>query len=131
MSEAARSEAMAKLVTKLDGIQAGQAKLQESFDKMIAILAKPRPAAAASGASGGGAIFPNYGRSKGTPVAGASKQDLEFYKRGCERTLADPSKANWHAREEILLKAINAELGISDAPPPAADGPPPAGDAAF
>lgn len=57
-----------------------------------------------------GAVFPNYGRSKGMPVSGASKQDLEFYASGCRRTLEDPSKERWHEKERQLLAAIEAEL---------------------
>lgn len=57
-----------------------------------------------------GAVFPNYGRSKGASVAGASKQDLEFYASGCRRTLDDPSKERWHEKERQLLAAIEAEL---------------------
>ena len=70
--------------------------------------------------SASGAVFPNYGRSKGQPVAGASAQDLEFYRKGCERTLGDPEKARWHDKERALLTAIEAELakhGAADAPP--------------
>lgn len=57
-----------------------------------------------------GAVFPNYGRAKGAPVAGASVQDLEFYRSGCLRSLADPAKANFHAKEKALLAAIDDEL---------------------
>ncbi|MEW5854611.1 MAG: hypothetical protein AB2A00_37895 [Myxococcota bacterium] len=77
-----------------------------------------RPAAArpAAGGGGGGMVFPNYGRSKGMPISGASAQDLEFYANGCRRTLADPNKARWHDKERELLAAIEAEMerqGIS------------------
>jgi hypothetical protein len=66
------------------------------------------PGAAAPSSSG--AVFPGYGRSKGMPVSGASKGDLEFYRNGCERTLSDPSKERFHAKERALLAAIEAEL---------------------
>lgn len=126
------SDAKTEAMTKLDAILAGQVRLQESFDKVLAALVKPR---AAASATGGGAVFPNYGRSKGTPVAGATKQDLEFYRNGALRTLADPGKARWHDREKALLAAICAELGepVPDLGPPPADddGPPPADDVAF
>lgn len=59
---------------------------------------------------GSGAVFPNYGRSKGAPVAGASMQDLEFYAKGAVRSLNDPSKSRWHDKERTLLDAINAEI---------------------
>jgi hypothetical protein len=58
----------------------------------------------------GGAVFPQYGRSKGQPVGGASRQDLEFYATGCRRTLADPSKSRFHDKERALLAEIEAEL---------------------
>lgn len=61
-------------------------------------------------ASSGGMTFPNYGRSKGQPIEGASVQDLEFYASGSRRSLADPSKSRWHDRERELLAAIEAEL---------------------
>jgi len=66
--------------------------------------------AAPVASSTSGAVFPNYGRSKGQPVVGASVQDLEFYRKGCERTLADPGKARWHDKERALLAAIETEL---------------------
>lgn len=70
----------------------------------------PRAAPASSG-GGGGMVFPNYGRSKGAPIAGASAGDLEFYAGGCRRTLSDPGKARWHDKERELLAAIEAEMG--------------------
>lgn len=58
-----------------------------------------------------GMVFPDYGRAKGCPVAGASVKDLEFYRNGCLRTLGDPEKARFHDKERALLAAIEAELG--------------------
>ena len=79
--------------------------------------------------SGGGMVFPPYGRSKGAPIAGASVQDLEYYISGSRRSLDDPSKARWHDKERTLLAAMEAELarqrgggssdgGGSESPPP-------------
>lgn len=87
-----------------------------------------RPAAAAG--RGSGMLLPNYGRSKGQPVAGASLQDLEFYASGARRTLGDPSKARWHEKERQLLAAIEAEVARQrgDAEPPHDGGIPPPGD---
>jgi hypothetical protein len=85
-------------------------------------------------------VFPPYGRSKGAPIAGASRQDLEFYANGCRRTLNDPSKSRWHDKERVLLAAIEAELarngggGHTDYDRPPAtdyDGPPPSEDLPF
>lgn len=68
----------------------------------------PRPAPKPAAQSG--AKFPNYGTAKNQPVAGATKRDLEFYRGGCVRTLADPSKSNFHERDRQLLAAIDDEL---------------------
>ena len=90
----------------------------------------PEPAARRAAPSGGGSgeVFPNYGRSKGMPIQGASMQDLEFYANGCRRTLGDPGKARFHDKERALLAAIEAEVarqqggggggGSSEPPPP-------------
>ena len=63
-----------------------------------------------SGGGGGGEVFPNYGRSKGAPIHGASMGDLEFYANGARRTLGDPAKARFHDKERALLAAIEAEI---------------------
>ncbi len=91
-----------------------------------------RPAAGGAG-GGDGTLLPNYGRSKGMPVYGASLQDLEFYANGSRRSLADASKARWHDKEKQLLATIEGEIARQrgeDPPPPSDDeGPPPPGDA--
>ncbi len=95
--------------------------------------AATRAAPAARPPSGGGAegmVLPNYGRSKGMPIRGASRQDLEFYANGARRTLADPGKARFHDKERGLLQAIEAELARQQGGPPA-DEPPPPGDDDF
>ncbi|MDP1822754.1 MAG: hypothetical protein Q8L48_05920 [Archangium sp.] len=117
-----------------------------AFDAMVIgatpMSAAPRAAAAARPAASAGRpapagasdgmLLPNYGRSKGMPVVGASVQDLEFYANGSRRSLADPSKARWHDKEKQLLAAIEAEIARQrgeDPPPPSSDdGPPPPGD---
>lgn len=91
------------------------------------------PSGASAGGGGGGdlsgGVLPNYGRSKGMPVRGASMQDLEFYLNGCKRTLNDPSKARFHDKERQLMAQLEAEIarqgggGSRDD-----DGPPPPGD---
>lgn len=77
-----------------------------------------------------GMLLPNYGRSKGQPVVGASLQDLEFYANGSRRSLNDPSKARWHDKEKQLLAAIEGEIARQrgEEPPPSDDGIPPPGD---
>ena len=103
--------------------------------------AAPRRAAASGGSGGGGGgggggageVFPNYGRSKGAPIRGASMGDLEYYANGAKRSLNDPSKSRWHDRERQLLAAIEAEIarqrGGGDGG--GEDGPPPHGDDDF
>lgn len=97
--------------------------------------AAPSPRRAASSGGGGGSsgevsVFPNYGRSKGAPIRGASTGDLEFYANGARRSLADPSKSRWHDRERALLASIEAEVarqrggeagGPDNEPPPHGD----------
>jgi hypothetical protein len=70
----------------------------------------PRPESRAPTSVNSGAVFPPYGRSKGAPVAGASVNDLEFYRNGCLRTLADESKSRWHDKERELAAVIRAEM---------------------
>jgi hypothetical protein len=81
---------------------------------------------------GGGMLLPNYGRSKGQPIVGASLQDLEFYANGSRRSLADPSKARFHEKEKVMLAALEAEIarqrGGSPEAPPSDDVPPPGDD---
>ncbi len=75
--------------------------------------AAPRRAYSSGGGAsggGGGEVFPNYGRSKGGPIRGATMQDLEYYANGARRSLADPSKSRWHDKERALLAAIEAEI---------------------
>jgi hypothetical protein len=61
-------------------------------------------------ASNGGAVFPNYGKSKGQPIAGASERDLAYYRNGALRSIADPAKTRWREKEQTLLAAIEAEM---------------------
>jgi len=80
-------------------------------------------------------VFPPYGRSKGLPIAGASRGDLDFYANGSRRSLSDPSKARFHDKERAMLAAIDAEIarqggggGGSGGGSDFDDGPPPHGD---
>jgi hypothetical protein len=97
----------------------------------------PAPAPARSGGGGSSGplptTLPNYGRSKGAPIQGASQGDLEFYANGARRSLADPGKARFHDKERALLEAIDQELqrqrgggsggsgGEGEGPPPHTD----------
>jgi len=84
-----------------------------------------RPAAAAAPAAGGdtsGGVFPNYGRSKGGAIRGATRGDLEYYANGARRSLNDPAKARWHDKERQLLAQIEAELARQGAEDPGGEG---------
>ena len=87
------------------------------LDRIAVALEKggSRPAAAPSGgqgrnAEGGGMVLPPYGRNKGQQIRGQSIADLEWYRGGCEKSLADPAKARWHDKERELLAVIEAEI---------------------
>lgn len=117
MSSDAKTAAMEKLEeisTKLDALAA-----------MVAALGKAAPRASSSG--GDGLTLPNYGKSKGMPIAGASMQDLEYYASGARRSIADPSKARWHDQEKRLIAALEAEIArqsggyVPSEPPPHTD----------
>lgn len=101
-------QALAKLQEMIELLSTIRVYLRDASD--AAPKAPSSPASASGGATGSGATFPNYGRSKGQPVAGATKQDLEYYAAGCRRTLSDPAKGKYHDKERALLAAIEAEL---------------------
>ncbi len=128
---------------KVEQVRVGTAfKEGDGFRLVLGELAiggaQDRPAAAARPAASGAPSsageptqFPNYGRSKNAPIAGASEQDLEYYANGARRSLADPSKARWHEKERALLAAIEKELARQRGEPPGPGGsgePPPPGD---
>jgi hypothetical protein len=97
--------------------------------------AAPAPAAPISPAGLGPlpTVFPPYGRSKGAPIAGASRSDLDYYANGSRRSLSDPSKTRFHDKERAMLAAIEAEIqrqggapassggGFDEDPPPPQD----------
>ena len=122
-------------VTRADGgvehVRVGTAvKSGESFtltlEPLTIRLEAPR-AGTRSGPKGPSSdlVFPNYGRSKGMPIAGASMQDLEFYANGSRRSLADPSKARFHEKERVLLGAIEAEIARQKGGETSSEGPGP------
>lgn len=79
--------------------------------KAVAAPARaPARSAAPVSSSGLPTVFPNYGRSKGAPIEGATQQDLEYYAAGAHRSLNDPSKERFHEKERALLQAIEQEL---------------------
>ena len=112
MSDIVKAAAWTRLVDAATDFAAGRTKEQgQTLSNAAKAWATVCDADVKPKAAPLGLTFPNYGRSKGLPVAGASKGDLEFYRNGCVRTLEDPSKARWHDKEKQLLAAIDAELG--------------------
>lgn len=58
--------------------------------------------------------LPGYGRTAGQPIATASVEDCRFYERGCLKSLDDPSKERWHAKEQLMLEALRARLAEAE-----------------
>ena len=121
---------VAKLEELVKGLAAWKASAEATRQREAS-----RPAA--TGGEADVLTLPNYGRSKGQPVRDASMQDLQFYRSGCERSLNDPIKARFHAKEQMLLEAIDPEIarqagggsgrydGHEDPPSPSDDDAPP------
>lgn len=61
-------------------------------------------------------VFPKYGRNKEGAIRGATTEDLEYYANGARKSLADPEKTRWHAKEQALLDAIEAEIQRQNGP---------------
>lgn len=80
------------------------------------------PRAAASSNARLPTTFPNYGKAKGQPIAGATREDLEYYANGARRSLADPAKARWKEQETSLLAAIENELSNPSTTPSGGQG---------
>jgi hypothetical protein len=99
------------------------ATLEEISAKLDMVLAKLDGQRRQAPANNGEPVFPNYGRSKGQPVRGADIGDLEFYASGCRRTLDDPNKSQYHAKDRALLLAIEEEIQRQNG-----DGPDPLGE---
>jgi hypothetical protein len=85
-------------------------KVREIHRAMCGTTSQPRCGNAPQRqAEGLPTTFPNYGRQRGQEIQGATAADLDYYASGCRRTLADPAKSRWHAREQTLLTAIEQE----------------------
>ncbi len=91
-----------------EGTDALLALMREMNGKLDRLLtgganAAPRGGNAAGGGDfgGGSGTFPNYGRSKGQPIAGATEQDLDYYAAGARRSLGDPAKSRFHDKEGL------------------------------
>jgi hypothetical protein len=51
-----------------------------------------------------------FGAAKGTPLTQASAKSLAWYEAALAASVADPAKARWRARNEVLLAQVRAEL---------------------
>jgi hypothetical protein len=51
-----------------------------------------------------------FGAAKGTPLTQASAKTLAWYEAALAASVADPAKARWRARNEVLLAQVRAEL---------------------
>lgn len=100
-------EKINRILDELAELRAGQAEIKAALASRPAVAA---PSAPRSTGGGGSGVLPNYGRAKGQPIVGASIGDLEYYAAGCRRSLDNPDKAKWHAKERDLLAAIEAEI---------------------
>lgn len=99
---------VARIADALEGIREDLARREERRLKQAGAIPSGAPPRATGGNGGvSGVVFPNYGRSKGEPVKGATMQD---YAAGARRSLADPGKARFHDKERALLAAIEAEI---------------------
>lgn len=78
----------------------------------------PRESGSRPPAATGPATFPNFGKWKGESISGASAEALEFHLGSARRSLADPEKARYHAKESALIGAIEAELARQRKAPP-------------
>lgn len=97
-----------------DDIKAQLQRIETKLDQLLALAAGK--AVFGNQPAAGGAVFPPYGRSKGMPVKGAPAGDLTFYRNGAMRSLADPAKSRFHAKEKALLDAIEAEMKAQGIP---------------
>lgn len=91
-------------------LQLGELTIGSSYAPAEAPRARAASSGGAAAGGGDGMVFPNYGRSKGAPILGATMSDLEFYRNGAMRSLGDPGKERFHAKERQLLAAIDAEV---------------------
>ena len=64
--------------------------------------------------------LPNFGKWKGQTIGEVPDEALAYYSEAANRSLENPSKAQWHAKERTLLAALEAEMakrgGASEIP---------------
>lgn len=108
--------------------ESSRAFITAQVDRIIAALGS-RPASSPTNTGGqranrttapSGSLpteLPNYGKSKGAPIYGASAEDLDYYANGCRKSLADKAKARFHDKERAMLAAIEAEIQRQSGPP--------------
>ncbi|GMU60136.1 MAG: hypothetical protein AMXMBFR34_18990 [Myxococcaceae bacterium] len=49
-------------------------------------------------------------QARAPPPVGGTLEDLEYIAQRARRTLADPSRARWHAQEREILTQVEREL---------------------
>lgn len=100
-------------------VRVGTATQEADGSFLLTLVASIGPAEATSRAagasSGGGGIshgprLPNFGRSAGQAVEGASMRDLTFYESVLAKNVEDESKARWRDQNQATLDAIRAEI---------------------
>jgi hypothetical protein len=113
----------------LDAVNALRADLKRREARDLEASGRIPAGSAARAAEGKGSasgpVFPNYGRSKNQPIAGATMADLEYYAAGCRRTLGDPAKVRFHEKERNLLADIEDEIARQGGSVPEPSPPPP------
>lgn len=57
-----------------------------------------------------GAVLPKFGEAAGQPVAGQPLATLEYYHAALLRSVADPNKAQFKAKNQALVTAIEKEM---------------------
>lgn len=91
------------------GDLAEKRKLADAASAYAASRGGAAPASRPQPTTSGGAVF-KFGRSKGAPLAGAQKSDLEWYAGALRRSIAEPEKARFLASNEAELAQVEAEL---------------------
>lgn len=61
-------------------------------------------------APAGPTTFPNFGKSKGAPIAGAPLAELELYAVRMRESVENPEKARFKAHNRAMLEALEAEI---------------------
>lgn len=98
-----------------DGGNGGKPKSRPQRD--LASASGSRPEAS----NGAPAHLPKFGKGSGEAIQGATMEALEFHLGAARKSLANPEKKQYHAKDSALIGAIEAELarqrGAAPVPP--------------